>query len=127
MDMKLTDKEDVSHWYQILHKQLKTHNAQTVLFQTETEIVSHQTFQSHAELVTWVTETETAFKYHHQYPNPHQMPQVHAHAKEQLMNYKQKSQYCKLPLLIYHSLSLNHKQPTEKHQQAYRNFKSKLK
>ena len=61
MDLKLTDKEDVSHWYQILYQQLNPHNAQTVLFQTETEIVSHQTFQPHAELVTWVTETETAF------------------------------------------------------------------
>jgi len=61
MDMKLTDKEDVSHWYQILQQQLNPHNAQTVKFQTETEDVSHQTFQSIAELVTWVTETETAF------------------------------------------------------------------
>ena len=61
MDLKLTDKEDVSHWHQILHQQLNPHNAQTVLFQTETEIVSHKAFQPHAELVTWVTETETAF------------------------------------------------------------------
>ena len=61
MDLKLTDKEDVSHWYQILQQQLNPHNAQTVKFQTETEDVSQQTFQSHAQLVTWVTETETAF------------------------------------------------------------------
>jgi hypothetical protein len=81
-----------------------------------------------------VTETETAFQYQHQYPQSHHLPQVHAHAKEQLMNYKQKSQYCKLPLLINHSLSLNHKQPSEMHhhqQQANQadtqTFKSKLK
>ena len=66
MDGKLTDKEDVSHWHQILHLQLNPHNAQTVLFQMETEDVSHKTFQSHAQLVTWVTETETVFQYQHQ-------------------------------------------------------------
>ena len=66
MDGKLTDKEDVYHWHQILQQQLNPHNAQTVLLQTETEDVSQETFQSIALLVTWVTETETAFQYHHQ-------------------------------------------------------------
>ena len=66
MDGNLTDKEDAYHWQQILHQQLNPHNAQTVLFQTETEDVSQETFQSHAQLVTWVTETETAFQYQHQ-------------------------------------------------------------
>lgn len=65
MDGNQTDKEDVSHWHQILHQQLNPHNAQTVLLQTETEDVSQKTFQFHAQLVTWVTETETAFQYQH--------------------------------------------------------------
>ena len=127
--MKQTDKVDVFHCPQIHHKPLNNQYAQTVLFQTETEDVSHQIFQSNAQLATWVTETETASQYHNQCPPPQHQLQVLAHAKVQLMNYKQKSQFCKLPLLINHSHLLNHKQLGEnqiQHQVDTQIFKSKL-
>ena len=129
MDGKQTDKVDVFHCPQIHHQPLKIQYAQTVLFQTETEDVSHQIFKSNAQLATWVTETETASKCHHQCPPPQHQLQVLAHAKVQLMNYKQKSQFCKLPLLINHSHLLNHKQLGEnqiQHQVETKIFKSKL-
>ena len=62
MDMKQTDKVDVFHWPQIHKQPLNLQYAQTVLFQTEKEDVSHQIFQSNAQLATWVTETITASK-----------------------------------------------------------------
>jgi hypothetical protein len=129
MDGKQTDKVDVFHCPQIQHKPLKIQYAKKVLFQTETEDVSHLIFQPNAQLATWVTETETASKCHHQCPPPQHQLQVLAHAKVQLMNYNQKSQFCKPPLLINHSHLLNHKQPGEnqiQHQVETQIFKSKL-
>ena len=131
MDLKQTDKVDVFHWPQIHLQPMNLQDAQTVLFQTETEDVSQQLMKKLpiAPLATWVTETETASQYHHQWPQSHHHLQVLAHAKVQLMNYKQKSQFCKLPLLINHSHLLNHKQPGEnqlQHQVETQIFKSKL-
>ena len=49
MDGKQTDKVDVFHWAQIHQQPLNLQYAQTVLFQTETEDVSHQIYQKNAQ------------------------------------------------------------------------------
>ena len=115
MDLKQTDKVDVFHWPQIHLQPMNLQDAQTVLFQTETEDVSHQLLKKlpNAPLATWVTETETASQYHHQWPQSHHHLQVLAHAKVQLMNYNQKYQFYKQLLHSSHYQLLNHKLPLD--------------
>ena len=120
VDGNLIHKVDVFHWLLILQLKFQLQDAQTVLHQMEQEDVFHVQYyhQSHALQVSWVTEMETVSLCQHQFQLFHQLLQVLAHAKVQLMNYNKKSQFCKQLLLLNHSQLLNHKQLSD-HQIQY--------
>lgn len=111
MDGNQMEKVDVYHWQQIHQPKFHHQDVQIVLHQMEQEDVfqDQSCLQYHVQQVSWAMETEIAFLCQHQYQLFHQLPQVHAHAKVQLMNYNQKYQFFKQLLLNNHFQLLNHK------------------
>ena len=115
MDGNLMDKVDVFHWLLLNLPKFHHQDAQIVLLQMELEdaFQDQSCLQYHAQLVSWVTEMETAFLCHQLSQLFHQVPQVHAHAKVLLMNYNQKYQFYKQQLHNSHYQLLNHKLPSD--------------
>ena len=115
MDGNQMDKVDVFHWQLIHQPKLHHQDVQIVLPQMvlEDAFQDQSWLQYHVQLVSWVTETETAFLCHQQSQLFHQVPQVHAHAKVLLMNYNQKYQFYKQLLHNSHYQLLNHKLPSD--------------
>jgi len=94
--MNQMDKEDVlqKFQHQMFHLlQAQHHNAHSAKSQTDKEDACQNLLQVqfHAQLDIWVTEMETALLFHQVFQLFQQIPQVPAHAKELLMNYKLKS------------------------------------
>lgn len=109
MDGNQMDKEDVFHWQLLLQLKFHHQDVQIVLLLMEQEdaFQDQSCLQYHVQQVSWAMETEIAYLCQHQSQLSHQLLQVHAHAKEQSMNYNQKYQFFKQLLLNNHFQLLN--------------------